>query len=106
VSKETVVARAEIIWDEWGVPHVYADNEESAAYACGWAQMRAHGELIARLYAQARGRAADVYDEGLLDSDRRVRTLGVPAANGDALSEEAGSTLPLTTRDVIAHAKR
>ena len=71
--------RPEILWDTWGVPHIYAADERAAAFGCGWAQMRAHGDLIALLYAQARGRAAEVYGEQFLESDRRTRTVGVPA---------------------------
>ena len=51
--------RSEIIWDKYGVPHVYADNEEDMYYAFGWAQMHNHADLLLRLYGQARGRGAE-----------------------------------------------
>jgi len=35
--------RAEILWDTWGVPHIYADTEEDLFYALGWAQMQDYG---------------------------------------------------------------
>lgn len=127
--------RPEILWDSWGVPHVYAAGESAAAFGCGWAQMRAHGDLIARLYAQARGRAAEVYGEQYLESDRRVRTVGVPplgerwtaaisprmraicegfAAGANAYAAERSSELdvlsrdvfPLTATDVVSHSIR
>ncbi len=71
-------APAEIAWDRWGVPHVSADSDEALAFAFGWAQARAHGELLLQLYAQARGRAAELFGEGYLESDRWVRTVGIP----------------------------
>ena len=29
---------AEILWDDWGVPHVFAENPSGLFYALGWAQ--------------------------------------------------------------------
>ena len=46
----------EILWDKWGVPHVYATDEAEMYYAFGWAQMQSHANLILRLYAEI-GRA-------------------------------------------------
>jgi acyl-homoserine-lactone acylase len=45
----------------------------------GWAQMHSHGNLLLRLYGQARGRAAEYFGADYLDSDRYVRTMGIPA---------------------------
>src|SRR5580693_8292064 len=64
----------EILWDHWGIPHITAADHSSLFYAYGYAQMEAHSELLVRLYAQARGRGAEIYGEQYLDSDRWVRT--------------------------------
>jgi acyl-homoserine-lactone acylase len=40
-----------------GRPHVFAADEQGAFFAFGWAQMRAHGDLILRLWAGPRPRA-------------------------------------------------
>jgi acyl-homoserine-lactone acylase len=37
-----------------------------------------HGNLLLRLYGQARGRAAEYWGEKYLESDRWVQTMGVP----------------------------
>ena len=81
--------RAEILWDTWGVPHVYGRTVEDANYAFGWAQAQAHGDLLLRLYGEARGRAAEYWGASrksfwpmvteLADEDRLVLTLGIPA---------------------------
>ena len=55
-SREKAEA-TEILWDTWGVPHVFASNEKELFHAFGWAQMASHGDLILRLYGEARGRA-------------------------------------------------
>ena len=69
----------EILWDTWGVPHIYGEDAEGLHYAFGWAQMENHGDLILRLYGQARGRAAEYWGAEHVDNDRFMRTMGVPA---------------------------
>jgi acyl-homoserine lactone acylase PvdQ len=49
----------EILWDRYGVPHIYAGDREAMFYAHGWAQMRNHADLLLRLYGESRGRAAE-----------------------------------------------
>jgi acyl-homoserine-lactone acylase len=68
----------EILWDRYGIPHIFASDHASLFYAYGYAQMEAHSELLVRLYTQARGRAAELYGEQYLDSDRWVRVNGIP----------------------------
>ncbi len=68
----------EILWDRYGVPHIFAPDHPSLFQAYGYAQMEAHAELLVRLYAQARGRGAEFYGAQYLDSDRWVRTNGLP----------------------------
>jgi acyl-homoserine-lactone acylase len=68
----------EIIWDNYGVPHVYGRDSRSMFYAFGWAQMQSHGNLLLRLYGQARGRAAEYWGKDYLDSDRWVWLNGIP----------------------------
>jgi acyl-homoserine-lactone acylase len=47
-------------------------------YAFGWAQMHSHGDLILKLYGQARGRAAEYWGEELLPSDLALQVKGIP----------------------------
>jgi acyl-homoserine-lactone acylase len=48
----------EILWDNYGVPHIYAPDASEMYYAFGRAQMHSHTNLILKLYAQARGKSA------------------------------------------------
>jgi acyl-homoserine-lactone acylase len=134
-SVNTVARPSEILWDTWGVPHIFARNAEGAFYAFGWAQMQSHGDLVLRLYGQARGRAAEYWGPGYFESDKWVRTMGVPerarlwyeqqspdfrrnldafaagmndyaAAHPDRISTDARIVLPVTAADVLAHAQR
>ena len=125
----------EILWDTYGIPHIFAPDHASLFYAYGYAQMEAHAELLVRVYAQARGRAAEYYSDAYLEDDRWVRTNGIPerakvwaaqqspefapllqafaaglnaweAEHPDLLSPQAKAVLPLTMVDVIAHGMR
>jgi acyl-homoserine-lactone acylase len=75
----TGLVRTEILWDTWGVPHIYAKSNRELFQSFGWAQMQSHGDLILRLYGQARGRAAEYWGENYLNSDQYVRTMGIPS---------------------------
>ena len=47
--KPFAAGNTEILWDRYGVPHIYAADRESMFYAHGWAQMRNHADLSAAL---------------------------------------------------------
>jgi acyl-homoserine-lactone acylase len=125
----------EILWDTYGIPHIFAPDHPSLFYAYGYAQMEGHSELLVRLYAQSRGRAAEFYGERFVNSDRWVRTTGIPqkakewraqqspafgalidafaaglnawaAKHPELLSPSAEALLPLTPEDVYAHGLR
>ena len=76
-SPEARASGTEILWDTWGIPHIYASDAPSLGRAFGWAQMHAHANLLLDLYARARGRSAEYWggDENA-EGDRFVRTLG------------------------------
>ena len=124
-----------MLWDRFGVAHVYARSTPDLFYGFGWAQARSHGNLLAKLYAQARGRAAEYYGAAELDNDRWMAINDVPgrarawlkeqprdfradldafaaginayaAAHPDAWSPEARRVLPISASDVLAHAQR
>jgi acyl-homoserine-lactone acylase len=134
-SFATNLTRAEILWDTYGIPHVYAKDTKSLFRAFGWAQMQSHGNLILRLYGQARGRAAEYWGEKYLESDRWVRTMGIPIRadswydaqsptfrsyldafaaginsyaqeHGDRIDDEVKAVLPINGVDLLAHTQR
>lgn len=125
----------EIIWDNYGVPHVYANNEAEMYYAFGWAQMQNHANLILKLYAQARGRASEYFGEEYMDSDKLVHLFNLPdsaeahynksgsrdkqyldafvkglndyaKAYPDKIDDRVKQVLPVLATDVLAHGKR
>src|SRR6185503_6925214 len=61
VARPFAAGSTEILWDRYGVPHIYASDREAMFYAHGWAQMRNHADLLLRLYGESRGRAAEYW---------------------------------------------
>lgn len=125
----------EILWDTYGIPHIYGKDSQSAFQAFGWAQMQSHANLLLRLYGQARGKAAEYWGQKYLESDKWVLTMGVPNranswyqaqnpdfrsyinafANGintyaqahpDLIDDELEIVLPVKPEDVLAHLQR
>jgi acyl-homoserine-lactone acylase len=125
-------AGAEILWDRYGVPHVFAGDDQSLMRAFGWAQARNHADLLLRLYGQSRGRAAEYWGEEYLEQDRWTRTMRVDewaaetyasqtpemrglldafaqgitayaAAHRDSVADEVEMVLPVRGEDVAAH---
>ena len=123
----------EILWDDWGVPHIYAKNNDELFYAFGWAQMKAHANTILKLYGKSRGRAAEYWGEKYLENDLMVHTLGFPKiaskwydlqspefqsyidhfvrglndyaeANYDQIKDENKLIYPVERHDVLGHA--
>ena len=128
-------AQTEILWDSWGVPHIYAADTPGLFHAFGWAQMASHGDLLLRSYGKARGRASEYWGEEHLPSDRWMHTVDVPQRaqrwydaqspefrgyldafaaginayakkHGELIDDEVEVVLPLNGVDVLAHAQR
>ena len=77
-SRLTAEKKADILWDKYGVPHIFAADRESMFYAHGWAQMQNQANLLLRLYGESRGRAAEYWGASNLELDRWVQLNGVP----------------------------
>jgi len=83
---------SQILWDRYGVPHIYAKTAADLFYCYGWAQAEAHGDLLLSVYGESRGRAAEYFGPGANDknlkSDRWVWTNGVPERAAQWLQEQ------------------
>ena len=125
----------EILWDSFGVPHIYAKSEEAAFYGFGYAQAKSHGNLLLHIYGESRGRAAEYWGAKFEARDKWIVANDIPersrvwfdaqtpqmradleafaagvndyaAAHRDTLSPDVLQVLPLTGVDVIQHAHR
>lgn len=122
-----------IIWDTWGVPHIYARDTEGLFYAQGYAQMNNHANHIIQIYGRSRGKSAEYWGSDHLEDDVLIHTLGLDRladewalkqdpevqqmlrsfvrglnayaiANPGKITEENKLVLPLTVKDVNMHA--
>ena len=134
-NRSIYTEQTEILWDKWGVPHIYANNESEMYYAFGWAQMQNHADLILKMYAESRGNASEFYGENHLFNDRLIHLYNIPDSaeaqysrysgeqkeyldafvkgmNDYAQSKQskidltAQKILPITAIDIISHTKR
>src|SRR5690606_23896019 len=65
------------LYDEWGVPHIYAQHEEDAYYAFGYVHAQDRLFQMEMLRRAASGRLAEVLGPDLVDVDKFFRTLGI-----------------------------
>ncbi|MDX3911395.1 MAG: acylase [Sphingobium sp.] len=125
----------EILWDSFGVPHVYGKTEAGAFYGFGYAQAHNHGNILLRMYGESRAKAAEYWGEKFSSQDQWLIGNDVPqrglawykqqapqmranldafaaginayaAANIDKLDPEVRQVLPLTGVDIMTHAHK
>ncbi len=70
-----LTAPVEILWDEWGVPHVFAASEADAAYGLGWAVARDRLFQLVLLKHITQGRIAELIGKDGVATDRLFRTM-------------------------------
>ena len=85
---DTLREQPEIVWDEWGVPHIFASDLPAASYAWGWAQARNHGTLLVKLFGEARGRGAEYWGSELVEQDTWIRQVGIPKRGQNWYSQQ------------------
>ena len=125
-------SKPEILWDNYGVPHIYSKTTAGMYYAFGWAQMHNHADLLMELYGKARGRAAEYWGKKFLNNDEMVQRFDLDQlaqkiyskqhaeyrnyldafvkgindyakAHPENIGEAYKQVLPITPHDVIAH---
>jgi len=74
---EGLEEQVEILFDEYGIPHINAQNENDAYYALGYvqAQERLFQMVLYRRLVQ--GRVAEIFGADLIKTDKFFRTLGL-----------------------------
>ena len=134
-ASQFAVAKNEILWDTYGVPHVYGKTEAAVFYGYGYAQAQSHADTIFRLYGEARGRGAEYWGADYEGTSVWLIKNGVPerakvwyaaqepkfkadldafakgmnnyaAAHPDKIDPAVKVVLPISGEDVVAHAHR
>ncbi|MEZ6002214.1 acylase [Hyphomonas sp.] len=135
VSPEAPAPKGEILWDTYGVPHIYGDDAETVFYGYGYAQANSHANTILRLYGEARGKGAEYWGAAYEDTTKWLVMNGVPARaqvwydaqtpefkakldafaagmnayaeeHPEAIDDDVKIVLPISGVDVVAHAHR
>lgn len=83
-----------ILWDRYGIPHIYGADTLTVLRGFGYAQMENQAETILLKVATARGRMAEYLGPGAgnanVASDTQVRTYGIPG-RAEAWLAEGGA---------------
>ncbi len=101
-------ARAEILRDQWGVPHVFAQSDEDAAFALGFATAQDRLFQLELLRHLSHGRLSEIFGASMLKTDRLFRTLQlhrIAAAKLAAARPEARRNSEAYARGVNAAVK-
>ncbi len=125
----------EILWDTYGVPHVFGKNTAAVFYGFGYAQAQSHANEILRLYGESRAKGAEYWGEKYEDTAVYLIKNDVPgrakqwydaqepafkanldafakgmndyaAAHPDQIGADVRQVLPVSGLDVVAHAHR
>ena len=83
---------SEILWDKFGVPHVFAKSTTDMFYLFGYAETEAHGDLLLHVLGGSRGRGAEYFGAGEQDTnlktDRWIWTNEVPGRSLEWLAQQ------------------
>ena len=69
-----------VMTDSWGVPHIFAQNEEDLLYACGYIHARDRMWQMDIVRRAGFGRLSEVFGALTLDRDIAVRNFGLKEA--------------------------
>lgn len=79
VVLENTVDSTEVLFDEFGVPHIYSENGEDAYRALGYVHAMERIFQMEMMRRAGSGTLAELLGEELIDADKFFRTLGIPA---------------------------
>jgi penicillin amidase len=80
VSCDGLTDEVQIITDVWGVPHIYAENEDDLFFACGYVHANERMWQMDLVRRTGYGRLAELFGSSALKQDKYVRILGLKGA--------------------------
>jgi penicillin amidase len=73
-------SQVEVVFDKWGIPHIYADSVHDAFLALGYIHARERlAQIVLEKYVAA-GRLGEIVGSGAINSDKFYRTIGLMRA--------------------------
>lgn len=75
ITLQGLKAQVEVLYDDYGVPHIYAQSEDDAYFALGYVHAQDRLFQMEMLRRASGGRLAEVLGEDLIPVDKMFRTL-------------------------------
>ncbi len=72
-----LLAPVEVLYDEWGIPHIYAENQQDALRALGYVHAQDRLFQMDLLRRTGAGTLSELFGEKMLDADKLFRTLSI-----------------------------
>jgi penicillin amidase len=86
--------KVDVYFDEWGIPHIYAQNETDAYKAFGYLHAQERLFQMEMMKRVASGRLAEILGKDLVETDKFFLTLGLEdAANRSIKANHKGDEL-------------
>jgi len=77
ISLPGLKSEVDVVFDEWAIPHIEAENELDAYRALGYLHAQERLFQLELMIRVAHGRLSEILGEATLDVDRYFRTLGI-----------------------------
>ncbi len=88
----------DVYTDEWGVPHIYAENERDLFFTAGYIAARERLWQMTLVRAAARGELSSLFGRDMLSSDIYLRTWQIPEMGRKGQALLSPETLELVQR--------
>ena len=98
-------AEVEVLYDDFGVPHIYAQNEEDAYFALGYVQAQDRLFQMEMIRRAASGRLSEILGPDLLKTDKLFRTLGLNQFAKDHAQKFLSTDTSAYQKDILAYQK-
>lgn len=80
VSLKGLKAEVKIIIDNWGLPHIFAQNEKDLFFACGYMQAQERMWQMDLTRRAGFGKLSEIFGKRTLEKDKVMRNLGLKEA--------------------------
>jgi len=77
VTMQELENKVEVIFDDYGVPHIYAENSHDAYMALGYVQAQERLFQMEMIRRVTSGRLSELLGEKFINTDKTMLTLGI-----------------------------
>jgi penicillin G amidase len=102
---EGLTAEVEVLYDDYGVPHIYAQNEEDAYFALGYVHAQDRLFQMEMIRRAASGRLSEILGDKFITTDKLFRTLGLNQFAKEHAQKFLSTDTAAYQKDVFAYQK-